>query len=497
MTKQLIPENQVKVRSENTNNEYPNIYISYRAITSNSVDLVNTIIYENGCTALDLGVANIYNDVEHWDHFNKKMPNSIKAKSAGGDVVRVWLEGDKLMAESRVGHEHVIANEEGQIIGSTYASAWLRFAQESVKQNGGNVKEYIPINIYKEFFEGKLVYPIRAISVEIPFEHYRQENGYDLTRNVLHIRKFDLTRISFLLFSTPAQTESGIDSITIRKQQEIIMENITTTRCICDLKELRNGDYLKDSKDNKYWSVRTEGENLTITDIASGEVTTTTLEVLKTNEDLDLATTAEVIEIITNQAEDLEKSEATIDEIRSAIRACMECQTKSMTKVMADEKQKPKVEIGMAGKVSSKNKIRADEVIIDVPMATTPTDTADVSVEAMMNEISIIKAQIAELQSSFMSMQETLNAQATRSIEDDNTDEADVVTETEEVTTPAVEVEAETVDVVIEAETEVVAQTEEEIEETTIVRGTIRSYNFTGNKLAPQTSKGFRPLTIK
>ena len=55
---------------EKTDNPYPSVYIRMKALSSVEVDKVNSVIYEDGCTALQGGVGNIYNDVEHYDYFN-------------------------------------------------------------------------------------------------------------------------------------------------------------------------------------------------------------------------------------------------------------------------------------------------------------------------------------------------------------------------------------------------------------------------------------------
>ena len=497
MTKELLrsitTSNEVRIGIDGHVNEYPSVYLTYRAITSSSVDLVNSVIYEDGCTALELGVGNIYNDVEHNDFFNKSQSETQKARSAGGDVTRVWLEDNKLMAESRVGHEHVITNEKGEVTGSTYASAWLRYAQEETKTKGGNFTDYIPENIYKEFFQGKQVYPIKAISVEIPFEHYKAENGWDLTRSVLHIRKFDLTRISFLLFSTPAQTASGIESISIRKLEEKTMseeiknkptmKNLKnkSIRCLCDYDYLSVDTYLIDETANELFKIvgatTSEDESTdsyTIENILTGEQMTKTLEELKANEALDTANTMDVLEYVIDNIINKDTNQDTLPpQTKSLLRFCQSC--------------------------SKKNKsVRADEEIkADMPAVVQEPVPAD---DQTNNDLTVVNEKITELMTIINNLTSRIEAleatPATRSLDEESEEEeaTEIADDEPPVIVPVDEAEitlTDTVEVATETIPEIIAENITDAEPE-FVRGQIRSVDF--KTMKPIMTKGFVPL---
>ena len=394
MTK-TIEINAVEIRSEGAN-KYPNVFLTYKAVDQNQSDKLKSIIDVRGCTALkDATVLRgIYNDVEHEDYYGKMLQKRTY-EASGGEVVRLWADDNVLMAQSRVGVEHVIADRDGQVKGSTYASAWLAYAQSQVNANGGNTRDYIPNHIFTEFFEGKTVFPIKNVSVEMKYDHYVTENTTDLS-GIMTIRKFDLMRISFLLFSTPGQTYSGIESFEIRKFNN--MQTTKSIRCLCDVSKLRTGDYLKNSKTNQIWSVSEDGDNLITTDIESGEVLNTTLDELKANEDLDIATVSEVLEEVKEKVEALEQSDTTSEEVRSMIRACMSCQAKQ-----SDELKKAK--------------IRADEAPVQEPAAVDNTST----------DMSVIEERVSKIEEAIGSISQALDAinaklDGTRSVESDDAD---------------------------------------------------------------------------
>jgi hypothetical protein len=412
MTK-TIEINAIDIRSEGTN-KYPNVFLTYKAVDASHSDKLKSVIDVQGCTALakdsesKLLIRGIYNDVEHEDYYGKVLQKRTY-EASGGEIVDLWVEGETLMAKSRVGVEHVIADRAGNVRGSTYASAWLAYAQSQVNSNGGNTRDYIPNHIFTEFFEGKTVFPIKNVSVEMKYDHYVTENTTDLN-GLMTIRKFDLMRISFLLFSTPGQTHSGIESFEIRKFNNT-MKNNQSIRCLCDLDKLRTGDYLKNSKTNQIWSVTEEGDNLITTDIASGEVVTTNLEELKANEDLDLATVAEVLEEVKEKVESLELSDSTIDEVRSMIRACMSCQAR-----MSDKIEKAKIE--------KKPKVRADDLI----QSPDSIDNSSTDISVLSERVATLEEAVTSISKTLESINSKLDGMSTRSIESDTESpaEADV-----------------------------------------------------------------------
>jgi hypothetical protein len=220
---------------DQTSTKYPSVYLTYKCTSANSIDRLKTVINSAGCTNLYTGVTGVYNDVEHNDYFSKRQDTQV-FKNAG-QLVSLELIGTDLYATSRIGKEHNIIDINQKIVSSSYASAWLTYAQHKIAETGGDIRSVIPDNIYLEFFEGQTIEPYKNVSVEISFEHYLEDNTTRFD-GIVMINKFDLVRVSFLTQSAPGQQDSGFTEYEIRKLKNNIMpnENKITIRCLSDAK---------------------------------------------------------------------------------------------------------------------------------------------------------------------------------------------------------------------------------------------------------------------
>jgi hypothetical protein len=309
------------VEVEKTKSKYPSVFLTYKAVTKNETDRVESIIDETGCTALIRGTYGIYNDVEHNDYYSNRK-DTTTAKNAG-DVSEVWLQDGYLYGKSRVGREHNIVDQKGNIVGSSYASAWLTLAKQKVMRDGGDVEDFIPENIYQEFFVGKNVLPYKNVSVEMRYANYAQENKTRMD-GILEINKWDLVRVSFLMDSIAGQQDSGFTDFEVRsenKENIINMKNETIKaliRCLCEAKVgdlvMRNDssiafELVKANEDNTY----------DIRAVESGEVINVTHE-QAVNYDL---------------VDDVVQNPETTEVVRSYIRMCQQCQANKMIKPVA------------------------------------------------------------------------------------------------------------------------------------------------------------------
>jgi hypothetical protein len=347
MTKQLEKQEDYTFKSFSTvksstienapNNPYPNVYLSYECSSGIIRDKHTDFVKAAGCTNLERGTNGVFNDVEHEGYFASSQEVK-KLTNSAGDVIEMWVQDDILYGKSRIGVEHNIYDRTGQKIGSSYASAWLTHAQSEVNQNGGNVYDYIPANIKKEFFDGQQVRPYKAISIEAEYGHYLDENNHNL-KNQLNINKFDVTAITFLYKNPPAQIYSNIvgSFIKTKDSHEKTINNmlnnkinLTLLKCLCDMKMLVKGTYLIDKAETKlyYVSDSTETE-VQVVNVQTEEVVSTTLDDLKGDENLDVASTEEVTDFV--------KSMPTLKSFKasklpkSVIKMCQLCAGKKST----------------------------------------------------------------------------------------------------------------------------------------------------------------------
>jgi hypothetical protein len=299
-----------KVEIDNTKTRYPSVFFTYRAVTKNEIDKLDSIIDEAGCTALTRGTTGIYNDVEHQDYISKRNGNDETLNA--GDVTDVWLEDGYLYAKSRVGREHNIIDSNKKIIGSSYASAWLTVAKEIVNRDGGDIQDHIPEHIYNEFIVDKNVLPYKNVSVEMSYNNYKQENTIRFD-GITMINKWDLVRVSFLQTSNAGQQLSGFTDFEIRttKLKKIISMNELNIRCLCDSKV---GDIVVKNDSKQAFELVRSNEDKTY--------------------DIRNVDTKEIINVTHEQAQyydlasDVLQKSDELEGVRSYIRSCMACQGK-------------------------------------------------------------------------------------------------------------------------------------------------------------------------
>jgi hypothetical protein len=231
---------ETRTRDPVDNTEFKSIYLKLRLLTD-EIDASGEKYNPAGVTNLRNGTGNVkvqlqhavQMDKEHSSHYAKR--NGVKISHNAGDIVELWTETDEtgitaLYGTARVGIEHVLYDENNQITGSAYASAWLTYAQQQVNQEQkGSVKDYIPTNIWEKYFENQLVIPFKGLSVEIAHIHYKASTLTDLN-GITHINKSDLIRVAWILNEREGQAYSRIEDIKIKT----IKTNMNTIKCLCE-----------------------------------------------------------------------------------------------------------------------------------------------------------------------------------------------------------------------------------------------------------------------
>lgn len=383
-------------------NKYPSLYIKLRLLTS-EVDPSGQKYYPNGCTNIVSGTGNIKMDYEHNGYFAKQKGDLKLSQqiSNAGEITKLEVEQENgysaLYGTARVGVEHKLMTLDGQVVGSSYASLWQLYAQKKVQADGGNIYDYIPDNIKTEFFDGQNVLPIKSISVEVPWKHYKSENYQDLN-GLIHIKKFDLPRTAFLGFSSEGQPYSEIQGIEIKK-----INVATNSPPDGEAKKTTNPEAKKTMLPIKCLCEATIGQAV----IKAGQV----FEVLSSDNsnhkyEVKNAITDETITIITEEeagkyeiAEEVVVADETSNEIKSVIKACMSC-IENKKKMMLMQKQmnvKAETKVGQMPPATAPATTPSSN---PAPTHPTPPATPPASeMTAMMNEMQVLKDELSSLTS--------------------------------------------------------------------------------------------------
>lgn len=179
-------------------------------LQNSRVDRLNTIIYPEGCQNLNAPeTVFLQADFRHQKYDN------------AGYVYDLKLSEDKqqILASFKIGRQNTLIDKSKKEWGSSYASAWMSVAEfEAGKseniQEGKTYKDFIPENIYKEFFEGKTILPLTGLSVELDWTEDPQTDNV----GVAHIKKYSIVRVSLLINDKAGQPQSrlGINNYKLR-----------------------------------------------------------------------------------------------------------------------------------------------------------------------------------------------------------------------------------------------------------------------------------------
>ncbi len=424
---------------KNALNPYPSLYIKLRLLTDIE-DPSGQKYYPDGCTALKTGTTNIKMDYEHNGYFAMKSGQKLLSEkiSNAGEIIKLEVvkEGEikALYGTARVGVEHKLMTKDGVVVGSSYASLWQLYAQKQVYKNGGNIYNYIPENINKEFFDGQDILPIKSISVEVPFLHYKTANYQDLN-GLLHIKMFDLPRVAFLGFSSEGQPLSQIGEIEIKKKDGIKKENII----IHELEEIQaiNSPPMVEAKNIlKNQNQITMNEIKCLCEAQIGQTVikadrvfeVVTMDNANHRYEIKDAVSDETIIVETEEeagtyevTDEIVTNPETTDETKSFIKACQSCIEK---KKKMEEMQK----------LLAKKPVKTDETTLTNNNIEPYTNMQDI-----MDELSKMKDMMASLAEQITSLNITKSEVEGEEAEIDteNTDiEAEDVEEVEEISTP-------------------------------------------------------------
>ncbi|MGL5963790.1 MAG: hypothetical protein ACRCZ2_05275, partial [Fusobacteriaceae bacterium] len=223
--------------------EFPSVYFTLRLMT-NEIDPSGEKYYPTGVTNLKGGTKNIKvtlekplgQDLEHSAFYAKRKGQKITYNA--GDIIELWAETDEtgleaLYGTARIGTEHKLFDENNQIVGEAYASAWLTHAQEQVNQTqSGSVQDHIPANIWDKYFSNNQgVEPLKGLSVELAWKHYKDHYWTD-GNGVLHITKSDLIRVAWITKQREGQPLSRIEESTIKTFNN--QKTMNTIKCLCE-----------------------------------------------------------------------------------------------------------------------------------------------------------------------------------------------------------------------------------------------------------------------
>ena len=171
-------------------------------LQNSKIDRLNTIIYPEGCQNLGNPETVFLNaDFRHATYDNAGYVYDLKLSE----------DNSQILASFKIGKQHTLVDKAKQEWGSSYASSWMSIAEieagntENI-QSGKTYKDFIPENIYKEFFEGKTILPFTGLSVELDWTEEPETIG-----GVTHIKKYSIVRVSLLISDKAGQQQSRLN----------------------------------------------------------------------------------------------------------------------------------------------------------------------------------------------------------------------------------------------------------------------------------------------
>jgi hypothetical protein len=363
-----------EVKSEK-GNKYPNLYVTLKLLTD-IIDPSEQRYYPRGCTALVNGTQNIKGDFEHNGYFAEKKGGIEAGKrvSNAGEMVSLEVveeeDHDSLYGKVRVGVEHNLMMDNGEVVGSAYASLWQLQAQRQVVKNGGSIFDYIPEHIKTEFFDGQTVYPIKSLSVEVISKHYKSENYTDLN-GIMHIHKYDMPRFAWLALSSEGQPMSQIKDIEIKKIQ------------LAD----------KPPNNQKTMNKKTKVVEIKcLCEAGIGEMVIKNSDVFEVIKSDNLNHKYSIKNVLTDETIEVEtEAEAVTPEIKSVIKACQSClANKRKMQEMMDKKESEKTPTVKSDYV--------DNSLLNNPMDMSKDMDMMSKLEAILNKMSNILTRLEDLE---------------------------------------------------------------------------------------------------